>query len=233
MMHFSFSNIGKRPENQDLVFIEAYPDFSLFLLADGMGGYKFGANAAQIAIENIVTLINTVQKVDFQIIQKAVNKANLALRQFNSSNNSKAGCTLGGAILFNSMLYSFWIGDVRILHFKNNKLVFESIDHTMINQLKNSGSISDVSRLSKYKHVVTRSLNGDIKDSLIDNYLIETDKEDNLLILCSDGVHDVISSFEIQQYLQSYSSFKDVFSELQNRLLLDALDNNSLLAISF
>lgn len=233
MKYFSFSNIGKRRANQDLIYVNENPDLSIFLLADGMGGYEYGDIAAQIAIESIGTLISSIKIVDFLHIQKAVNKANLAIKQFNSRNNSKCGCTLGGVIFFKGLLYIFWIGDVRILHFKNKQLVFESKDHTLVNQLKNSGSITDIFRLSKYKHIVTRSIHGDIKDSNIDYHSMEVQNEDdNLLIICSDGVHDVLSSFDIQNTLHSSSDYSSAIAIIQNRLLLEAEDNNSILAIN-
>jgi protein phosphatase len=230
MKCYKFSNQGKRKVNQDFILINENPDLSIFLLADGMGGYQYGDVAAKIAIESINTFLSNSKIFEISNIQKAVNKANLAIRQFSQEKGEKIGCTLGGLIQFKNKIYCFWIGDVRIIHFRNRKIEFESKDHTLINQLKENGSFSDLSRLSKYRHIVTRSIQGDVKESQIGYYNTIVSSDSDIFIICTDGVHDIISSELIHKYLFNNSNGVSL-CELEDRLLTEANDNNSLIAL--
>ena len=232
MKYFKFSNQGKRKVNQDFIFINENPDLSIFLLADGMGGYEYGDIAAKIAVESINTFLSNSKIIDKSNIQKAVNKANLAIRQFSEEKSEKIGCTLGGLIIFNNQCYCFWIGDVRIIHFRNNKIVFESKDHTLINQLKENGSFDDLNRIEKYRHIVTRSIQGDVKESQIDFYNTEVDLENDLFVLCTDGVHDVLESLHIQKLLNEIDNEDNLVATIDSLLVNSADDNNTMIVVN-
>jgi len=78
------TGIGKRDSNQDFIYIDRLESgASFFLIADGMGGYEKGDEAARIVSENIFTFLNFVGSTNEQNIQKTVQKANLAIKQFN------------------------------------------------------------------------------------------------------------------------------------------------------
>jgi protein phosphatase len=64
-----------------------------------MGGYDRGDEAAKIVSENIFTFLNYADNINEQNIQQAVQKANLAIKQFNIKNNIKSGATIGGIIV--------------------------------------------------------------------------------------------------------------------------------------
>ena len=131
---------GKRKVNQDVVLIKNIGhDTYLYLVADGMGGYDNGEIAASIVVENIETFLSNCHPIDEFSIDKAINKANLALRQFQEKNISKLGSTIGGAIMSGkSAAIIFWVGDVKILHYSKGKLNFESKSHNLINELSNN-----------------------------------------------------------------------------------------------
>ena len=69
------------------------------LIADGMGGYSNGEIAAKVVSENILTFLSTVKDIKSNHIQKAVNKANLVLKQMKEDSQEKMGATIGGIIL--------------------------------------------------------------------------------------------------------------------------------------
>lgn len=72
-----------------------------------MGGYEKGDEAARIVTENIFTFLNFVGSINKQNIQQAVQKANLAIKQFNSKNNIKSGATIGGIIVVENTVHLF------------------------------------------------------------------------------------------------------------------------------
>lgn len=91
---------GNRESNRDFICIERLESgASFFLIANGMGGYEKGDEAARIVSENVLTFLNHVESISEQNIQQAVQKANLAIKQFNIKNNIKSGATIGGVIV--------------------------------------------------------------------------------------------------------------------------------------
>ncbi|WP_109098176.1 PP2C family serine/threonine-protein phosphatase [Aquimarina sp. AU58] len=233
MKSTTLTHKGKRKVNQDVVLTKNInPDTYLYLVADGMGGYDNGEIAAQIATESILTFLSNIDEINKETIQKAINKANLAIRQFQDQNHSKLGATLGGIVLSRNIAKCFWVGDVKILHYSDNKLVFESKSHNLINEFSDS-TISDASnRVSKYSHIVTRSIQGDIKKSGISYHELNINNSLDQLIICSDGVHNIVNSQTIQYLINSADSQDSAIEVINRRLETEAIDNASLIIVN-
>lgn len=227
-----FSHKGKREVNQDFVLVQNInPKTYLYLIADGMGGYEHGEIAAEIVAENILTYLSTVEIIDKEKIQKAINKANLAIKQVKKNKNIKLGATVGGLILQSNQATCFWVGDVKIFHFRNNKLVRESTSHTLMNEIISNGSINDPKQIIKYKHVVTRSVQGDVKLSQIETFTQGNINDSDLFLVCSDGVHDLYDGINLQQVLNTSESLEEAFNQIEKRLISEAKDNFSLITL--
>lgn len=226
MIAITASHTGKREINQDLILEYTAIDGSyLFAVIDGMGGYNSGEIAAKMVSENIETYLSTIRTIDTFHIQKAINKSNLVIKQHKNDTPESMGATIGGVIIKGTDVTYFWIGDVKILHFRNKKLLFESSPHSLVNDLVENGSITEPTQLSKYRHVVTRSIQGDIKNSQseIDTNSFKTNTD--LLFVCSDGVHDQMESLQIENLLNQVETPFAFKTELEARLLRDASDN--------
>jgi len=226
------TNKGKRKVNQDYVLSkEIHPGNYLFLVADGMGGYTHGEIASEIVAENILTYLSTINQVTQEEIQMAVNKANLAIKQYIVDTNEKLGSTLGGVIVNNEEAICFWVGDVKIFMFRDEHLIYESKPHSLINELISNGSLVNDIQVSKYKHIVTRSVQGDRKNSSIGYKELGKIKEEDLLIICSDGVHDIIDGIQIQQILKSSKNIEQSLKKVEDKLLVEANDNYSIIGL--
>ena len=220
---------GKRENNQDFICIDRLKSgASFFLMADGMGGYEKGDEAAKIVTENIFTFLNYAENINEQNIQKAVQKANLAIKQFNDKNNIKSGATIGGIIVEKNISHIFWVGDIMVSRINENKVLIQTKRHTMVNSLLESESIIEEKSLAKYKHIVTRSVSGKPTESTVGYKSFQISKDDTF-ILCSDGVHNVISVEQILQYTRKEKGLQ----ELENEFLKEAEDNYSIITIGF
>ncbi len=223
------TGIGKRETNQDFICINRLESgASFFLIADGMGGYEKGDEAAKIVSENIFTFLNYVDSINEQNIQQAVQKANLAIKQFNIKNNIKSGATIGGIIVEEGIAHIFWVGDVMVYQINNNKVLFQTKSHTLVNSLLESESIKEEKSLEKYRHIVTRSVSGKPSESSI-GYQSTHPSEDDSFIICSDGVHNTIS---IKQFLL-FLNQKNGLQELESQFLKNTKDNYSIITIEF
>ena len=229
-MVYSFSNKGKRKNNQDYLFSKSInPDCILNMVVDGMGGYEYGDVASKLVAENIHTYLSTINDISEKEIQKAVNKSNLIIKQKSDDLNAKIGATLGGAIILKDKAFLFWVGDVKIIHLRNNKLLFETHSHTLINQMINNGSV--INNLERYKHVVTRSVSGSIKESIIDCHLVNNLLPKDIIIIYSDGVSDILNSYQINNVFKSAASVQEGVSEVEILCNIEAKDNFSMIAI--
>ncbi len=232
MKSTTLTHKGKRKVNQDVILTRNInPDTYLYLVADGMGGYDNGEVAAQIATESILTFLSNVDEITKETIQKAINKANLAIRQYQEQHHSKMGTTLGAIVLSKGVAKCFWVGDIKILHYSDSKLQFESKSHNLTNELSNNEPLNENFKSSKYSHIVTRSIQGDIKKSMI-SYQEFITKEKDELIICSDGVHSIIDSQTLLFLMNDNKAPKSFIDTLNHRLQNEAIDNASLIYIT-
>ena len=229
MKAFAISHKGKRKINEDVILITKIDsETHLYLIADGMGGYENGEVGAKITIESIHTFLSYNKITTEENLQKAVNKANLAIRQEQNRTGVKLGATLGGIIVSKNIATCFWVGDVKILHFSKDKLLFESKSHNLIEELSKASSNPE-KITSRYAHIVTRSIQGETEKSKISYEQLQLNNNDTI-ILCSDGMHSIIDT---QTLLYTIKKGISTFTqEVNNRLLKESTDNASFIAIS-
>lgn len=222
------SGIGKRETNEDVIYTGILNSGALFfMIADGMGGYEKGDEAAKIISESIFTFLNYAEKIDESAIQKSIQKANLAIKQFNTKNNIKSGATIGGIIIEGNSSHLFWVGDVMIFQIRKWKILFQSKSHTLINSLKESNNITDTKSIEKYRHIVTRSISGKPSESII-GYWFNHYSNNDLFIICSDGVHNTISMEKLIVMLSEEENLESIGQRLEK----ESLDNYSMIVIN-
>lgn len=228
-MVYSFSNKGKRKNNQDYLFSKSINrDCNLYMVVDGMGGYEYGDVASKLIAENIHTYLSTVKNIDEKEIQKAVNKSNLIIKQKSIDLNAKIGATIAGVLTLKNTAMLFWIGDVKIIHIKNQEILFESHSHTLINQMINNGNI--INNIERYKHVVTRSVSGSIKESVIDSHTISNLQPNDLILIYSDGVSDILNPFQINQIFKKFT-VQEGINQIEALCDNEAKDNFSMITV--
>ena len=231
MKYNTLTHIGKREVNQDVILIKNIdPDTYLYIIADGMGGYDNGEVAAKAATESISTFLSNIDKINKETIQKAINKANLAVRQLQEKNNSQMGTTLGAVIISKNIAKCFWVGDVKILQYSEGKLAFESKSHNLLNEISENDAFKETFNSSKYSHIVTRSIQGNVKKSVISYQELMVNENDQLII-CSDGVHNIVDSQTMLFLMNNIEDSNSFIHHLNERLKDESDDNASLVYI--
>jgi len=224
----SFSAKGKRENNEDYILSRKLsPDCSLFLVADGMGGYSYGEIASSLVCESIAEyLITNYQKSELKrLISDSLNIANENINAKRQELAVKMGTTIAGALIKGSIAHLFWVGDVRIYQFRNNEILFQSEDHSLISEMKKKGNVS-AKEIERYGNIVTRSLSGipiEEEPEIIELSLMPKD----VLFLCTDGFWQKINVLSIcglslEEFKQQVEMNKD-----------DMDDNYSFIRITF
>jgi len=191
MKIFSYTGKGIRKTNEDYIKSEMLSDsISLHIVADGMGGYDYGEVASKTATEAIFQSVagSNIQGDIPTLIQQAVEFANNQILTLRNQYHTKLGTTIAGVLTKDNIGYAFWLGDVQIQHFRDNKQIFISEGHTLINEMKKNGYVS-AKEIERYKHIVTKSLSGTPLDFQLPVVEIQLEYGDKLC-LCSDGLYN-------------------------------------------
>lgn len=219
---------GKRDVNEDIKFVKPWPDKSalLALVVDGMGGHQGGKIAAEIVIDTFKELLKQplpeTPESRYQLLLDSFHKANTAIierviEEFKLGNSKlkDMGATLVAAIITATECLHLYAGDCRLYHFSQEIPLYMTDDHSVINLLIKSGEItSQDAKNHRMRGVVTSCLGGGQNARLSIAPKWDEDGSpafrklhpNDVLLLCSDGLHGAVSDFELQNFTENYNS---------------------------
>ncbi|HEY0269254.1 MAG TPA: Stp1/IreP family PP2C-type Ser/Thr phosphatase [Methyloradius sp.] len=230
------TDVGQRRDhNEDTIASDI--ELGLVVLADGMGGYKAGEVASEIATLTIVAelkesmqtlepgLVDAVSEMqaESQLVIDAVAKANESIYNVSQTQPQCAGMgtTLVVGLFTNNKLIAGHIGDSRMYRLRQGELVQITEDHSLLQEQLNSGLITpEQAKYSNNKNLVTRALGIDPEVEL---ELHEHDVlPEDIYLLCSDGLSDLVPDEEINITLGTLSANLELAA---NQLIQMANDN--------
>ncbi|MDR1210351.1 MAG: protein phosphatase 2C domain-containing protein [Clostridiales bacterium] len=193
----------------------------ILAVCDGMGGENDGEIASLTAVSLLAQYserIKSCSPAEFERgAQAYVSAANKAIRSGNPA--CRVGTTLALAIVAESGVYCFSIGDTRIYSLTEGALAQVTNDHTLAAEKVRSGLITaERARLEKDRHKLTRCI-GIGETRAAESYPPIRGK--CRILICSDGLTDMVSRAEIEDALKS--SVKTAAAA--DYLLKSALDN--------
>lgn len=194
-----------REHNEDAVASDL--SIGLLLLADGMGGYKAGEVASEIAVLVIAAelaelMCNKPRLSAAKMLIEAVKKTNEAIYRISQHEPQCAGMgtTLVAGIFTDNKLIVGHIGDSRMYRLRANQLTQLTEDHSLIQEQINAGLITpEQAAVSPQRNLVTRALGVDLEVQLGIKTL-EVAVGDAYL-LCSDGLSDLVKEAQMAQIL--------------------------------
>ena len=195
----------------------------LAVLCDGIGGHRAGEVAAEMAVDIVSEeIMNGDAQKPLRTIQKAITKASDAIYAASQTNQGRQGMGTTAALawVIGNQLFTANIGDSRIYLLRKNHLVQLTTDHTWVQEALDAGLIADdQSSQHPNAHIIRRYLGSriapqpdfrlwyfaDEEDTdALDNQGLPLEPEDTLL-LCSDGLTDLVSDEEIRNVIQQSS----------------------------
>lgn len=211
------TDIGQQRENnEDTMASDA--EIGLVILADGMGGYRAGKVASEIAALTIVAELKEMMQdfqpgqidpdsgmqAEVQPFREAIAEANKAIYNVSCSQRQCAGMgtTLVTALFTNDHVLVGHVGDSRMYRLRGGHLTQLTEDHSLLQEQVRSGLITpQQARQSQYKNLVTRAL-GIAPEVELELHEYAVQPED-LFLLCSDGLSDLVEDSDIQSVLSS------------------------------
>ena len=214
MRVYSGTDIGRsRSVNQDYVYVSETPVGNLpnlFIVADGMGGHNAGDFASAFAVQVMVDSVK--EDADFnpiKVIRHGIEVANYELiEQAKKSEERKGmGTTMVVATVVGNYVYVANVGDSR-LYVIGNRITQITKDHSLVQEMVRMGELTEeAARNHPDKNIITRALGAE-EIVNIDFFDFRLDKDSNIL-MCSDGLSNMVSNEEIQNIIQNKSEIQE------------------------
>jgi serine/threonine protein phosphatase PrpC len=213
----------KRERNQDNVTSKVPEETdvleergALFVVCDGMGGHAAGEVAAELGVRTIreVYFASQGQDVITSIAQaiKAANDAIYTLAR-NHTEYSGMGTTCVTLVIMGGRAYIVNIGDSRGYIIRDGQLRQVTQDHSWVAEQVRIGLLTEEqARVHAHRNVITRSLG--TQPSITADLFVETLKEGDRILLCSDGLHGYVEEAAISQEVVTQSDAETAVHDL-------------------
>ncbi len=204
---YAKSDVGKvREMNQDSYYIsDLQSPVKLYLLADGMGGYKGGEIASSLAItcarnyiENNFKETAKDRESLIQLVASSMEYANMVVYEKAKENKELEGMgtTLEVCLIYNNKVYIGHVGDSRVYRIRKDFIRKLTQDHSYVQKLLKDGTITkEEAENHPKKNMLMKALgcNAFVEpDVTVKGFL-----KDDILIITSDGLTNMVKQEDI------------------------------------
>ncbi|MDB5231517.1 MAG: serine/threonine-protein phosphatase [Chitinophagaceae bacterium] len=220
--YYGITDMGRvRKNNEDAFIAEpvAHDRYILAAVIDGVGGYEGGEIAAGIAHDTLLAHLNKLQgDGDVMLILKralaAANEKIYSEKQL-SDENGRMSCVLTVAIIDmqNNQFYYVHVGDTRLYLLRDKSLVKITKDHSFVGFLEDSDRLTEEAAMKHPKrNEINKALGFDASLAIHSDY-IESGQSPflpgDMLLLCSDGLTDMVNAKTISFILSTHDELDD------------------------
>lgn len=210
----SRSDTGRvRSHNEDSIACDAAT--GLVVLADGMGGYNAGEVASGIAatlmVSGVKEALARADEMDIKsgesLLRDQVIAANGAIFDAARSRTDYAGMgtTVVAALFYDDRVSVAHLGDSRLYRLRDEKLELLTRDHSLLQEQLDRGMLTlEEARVSRHRNIVTRAL-GVEREAEVEVGSFDV-LPDDIYLLCSDGLNDMLDDEEIRLAVQTLKS---------------------------
>jgi serine/threonine protein phosphatase PrpC len=211
---YGITDKGKRREkNEDTFFARQTIDkrFIVASVIDGVGGYEGGDIAAGIARSVIMEGLETLSENVIEDLRHVIITANAEIntKKKETGVHEKMACVLTCVVadIKNNKCWYAHVGDTRMYLLRDHSLVKISKDHSVVGFLEESGRLSEEEAMRHPRRNEINKALGFEEDISTPEDFIETGESPflpgDILLLCSDGLTDMIGSGPIMKVLTS------------------------------
>lgn len=194
----------------------------IYAVCDGMGGEELGEAASMVAVKTLALYQETDIKSNIMNYIQEANK--LICDEIEKNDGVRMGTTLALLYINDGKAIAYNIGDSRAYLFRKNKLIQLSEDHTQAQRLVDMGLLKKSAAANhKDKHKLTQHLGIFPDELIIEPYKSQeiNIKQNDIFLLCSDGLTDMLSDDDITVIL---SNKQEGIGTLAKRLISKALE---------
>ncbi len=238
LRYCSATDVGRvRDVNEDAAVAEP----PVFVVADGMGGHHGGDVASRIVVERFAALAADWRWQEHDArggrdaVARALADCQREITAWSEAQGSRgrrgyAGTTAVVAVLVTHADEPHWLvanlGDSRAYRLLDGALAQVSVDHSLVQDLVDEGSVRpEDADGHPESHVITRALGGPDEQEA-DYFLLPMPSLDRLL-LCSDGVTDMVADDELADLLRTSEDPRDAVNRVVSAALVAGGDDNA------
>lgn len=200
---YAKSDVGRvREINEDSFYIsDSLDEVQIYMLADGMGGYKGGEIASKLAIQSAKNYIeNNFKQIEkdkdsiIQLVGSSVEYANMIVYEKSKENKELEGMgtTLDICLIYNNRVFIGHVGDSRVYRIRKEFMRKLTQDHSYVQKLVKDGTITKEEAVHHpQKNMLMKALgcNAFVEpDVMVKGFL-----KDDILIMNSDGLTNLVS----------------------------------------
>ncbi|GBG13966.1 PPM family protein phosphatase [Novimethylophilus kurashikiensis] len=238
---FQKSRQGPRPHNQDSIAYSYSKDALLVVVADGMGGHLHGEIAARFATQMLTEAFqreaNPFLNDPFAFLVEHINAVQTAILDYAANKEllETPRTTLVVAIMQHDELYCVHVGDSRLYHLRDGKVIFCTEDHSKVQLLFRKGLISkdDLPRHPERNKVY--NCLGASTPPQPELAIKRALRPGDIVMLCTDGLWSQLEEEELAEML-SRGAVTDTLPGLMDLAELRAGkygDNSSAIALNW
>lgn len=189
--------------------------WGLYIVSDGMGGHSAGEVASDLAIRGAYSIVQDEYLTPLidadmldeearlkEIVRKAAIQANDYVVREAQNRANDMGATLTMALVAGDKAIVGNVGDSRTYLYRDGVLRRVSKDHSLVQRLVDLGQIEpDDVYTHPQRSAILRSL-GDKHELKVDVF-VERLKPGDALLLCSDGLWEMVRDQQIAEIIQS------------------------------
>ncbi len=216
MKAYYITDTGKvRTHNEDsVIIVNNLSGEYLMIVADGMGGHKAGEVASSIVVNGLAEKFKKIESVGekqdaVNWIRKNVSELNDAIFKYTDefSESKGMGTTLVLSIVTDDYILFGNVGDSSGFVMKKGTLYKVTKDHTLVNLLVETGELTkEEAENHPRKNVLMRALGA---NNPVDIDIFDVDMESNAILLCSDGLTNMLTKEQIERVLKSDISLEE------------------------
>lgn len=194
----------------------------VFVVADGMGGHHAGEIASAAVVAEFALLAGS-PSVSLADLRSTMTRARKRVHELPTGEGASAGTTLSGVVICEVDGEGYWlavnVGDSRTYRLSDGVLEQVSIDHTVVQELVESGDLTaEAARSDSRRNIITRAI-GAGSDSPPDYWLIPADVGDRVLV-CSDGLPDELDDDALHAILLEEADPQSAATRLVHEAML-------------
>jgi serine/threonine protein phosphatase PrpC len=216
------TDIGNvRTKNEDSILL--LPKESTWVVADGMGGHHAGDFASQAITKNMALFKQqpTLEK-SISLMEENLIHSNAIIRKkaLKFGKNKTIGSTVVSVHIWGKFIFAFWAGDSRLYRHRDDQLIRLTEDHSYVEELVKMGKVKAKDAESHPASNVVLKAVGIDDDFRADLSYFEM-QNDDIYIVCSDGLYKDLDESEILHIIQDN---RNDLSLLNQSLLCSSLD---------
>lgn len=210
LRHAATSDPGKRRKNnEDRYYVDA--DRGIYGVIDGVGGHAAGETAAGVAVEVLRERLERQTGTPEERIREAITLANNEIFRLSKTKPEWTGmaCVLTVALIEDDAVTVGHVGDTRLYLLRAGEITKITHDHSPVGEREDHGEITEAEAMRHARrNEIFRDV-GSCERTPQASGFIEIESfpmpPDGLLLLCSDGLTDQVSSLEVRAGIERYA----------------------------